>query len=109
MTEQKTALAEIRSAELAAARSVSEATEAAKERIAQARAAAHETVEQARTEGRAAADRRFADMVDRAHAEAGRISADIDTDLEELRSRVEPRIEELAAAMLAELLPERGD
>jgi vacuolar-type H+-ATPase subunit H len=109
VTEAKTPLAEIRSAELAAARSVSEATETAKEQVAEARASAQEAIEQARVEGRADADRRFAEAVERARAEAAVIAEEIDDGVERLRSRIEPRIEELAAAMLEELLPERND
>lgn len=109
MTETKTPLAEIRSAELAAARSVSEATDTAKEQVAEARAAAQETIDHARADGRADADRRFAEAVEQARSEAAGIAAEIDDGVERLRSRIEPRIEELAVAMLEELLPERSD
>ena len=68
MTGSRTPLAEIRSAELAAARSVSEALSV--------------------------------DAVDV-------LEQKLKTS--ELRSRVEPRIDELAEAMLSELLPERSD
>ncbi len=109
MTGEKTPLTEIRSAELAAARAVSEATEAAEQAVADARLAAEAAVEHARAEGRAAADESYSRTVEKAQAEAAEIAAAIDDDVADVRRRVEPRIAALAELMLETLLPERSD
>lgn len=106
MTEERAPLVEIRSAELAAARALSEAGESAEQAVAEARSAAAGAVDQARAEGRAAADGRFSDTIEQAESEAGAISAAIDDNVKELRRQIGPRIEHLAEKMLDQLLPE---
>ena len=108
MTGEQTPLTEIRSAELAAARAVSDATEAAEQAVADARLAAEARVRQARDEGRAAADESYARKIEQARAEAAEIAAAIDDNVEDLRSRVEPGLDALADSMLEALLPERS-
>jgi vacuolar-type H+-ATPase subunit H len=108
VTGSKSPLTDIRSAELAAARSVSEATDAAQQAVAEARAAAQDTVERARAEGRATADERFGATVTEAQDVAAGIAEAVDGDIAELRRRVEPQLETLARVMLDALMPGGG-
>lgn len=106
-----TPLDRIRSAELAAARRIDEARSGAQRRIVDARRRVEGAVGQAGETGDHEADRRYTAAVEQARAEADRITAEARDQIAQLRHAVEPRIEDLADAMLDLILAppeERG-
>ena len=105
MTSPRLSLAEIRTAELAAARSVAGATETAGQAIADARRTAGELADDARQQGRALADVRFASTVAEAEADAARIAHELEQRIVDLRDRVEPELDRLVEAMVGVILP----
>ena len=93
-------LADIRSAELAAARVIAEATERAEDQIGEARNVAVELLNDARVRGRKIADERHDAALDSARERASEISRSVEQRIETLRSRVAPDIDRLVDAML---------
>ena len=98
-------LADIRSAELAAARVVAQATARAENQIAEARNVAVELLDDARVRGRKIADERHDAALDSARERASEIARSVEQRLETLRSRVAPEIDRLVDAMLGVVLP----
>lgn len=98
-------LAEIRSAELAAARSVAAETERGETALATARHEAVQLIERARDEGRDLADEHYTHSVDEAEALAAQIGAESHHRITVLREEVRPHLPQLAEAMLAIILP----
>lgn len=106
MTSPQSPLAEIRSAELAAARSLADASEQATEAMAGARVEAARIVEEGRTRGDDAADERFAAVVAKADARATEILEAVGGRITHLRGQVEPQLDTLVEQLLAVVLPE---
>ena len=98
-------LADIRSAELAAARVVAEATEHAENQMAEARNATVELLDDARVRGRKIADERHDAALESARERASEISRSVEQRIETLHSRVAPEIDRLVDAMLGVVLP----
>lgn len=90
----------IRAAELEAARRLETARDAADARIAEARRLADELVRSMRKEGRSMADARFEQAIADATQQAKNVEAEPETQIAALRREVEPRLDELSAAML---------
>lgn len=99
-------LAKIRSAELAAARTVAAASDEAERRITEARSEAVRLVDDARTRGREIADERHDAALSAARAEAAQISDSVGERIEALRRDVTPEIDRLVDAMLGVVLPD---
>jgi vacuolar-type H+-ATPase subunit H len=104
MTSQSP-LAEIRSAELGAARAVVAANEEAERRIGSARSEAVRMVDEARARGRATADQRHKAQLDAAEVQAAEISQSVEQRVEALRRDVIPEIDRLVDAMFGVVLP----
>lgn len=98
-------LAEIRSAELAAARSVAAAADAAERLIAAARSEAVRLVDDAKRRGRGIAVERHDAALAAARVEAEQIAASVEERIEALRRSVAPEIDRLVDAMLDVVLP----
>lgn len=101
-------LAEIRSAELAAARTVAAASDEAERRISAARSEAVRLVDEARTRGRRIADERHEVAVKAARDEAAQIADSVEQRIDTLRRDVAPEIDRLVDAMLGVVLPRPG-
>ena len=104
MTSQRP-LAEIRSAELAAARTLAAASDEAERRIAAARSEAVRLIDDARTCGREIADERHENALDAARHEAARIADSVGERIEALRRGTAPELDRLVDAMLGVVLP----